>query len=123
MRCDTSRVFGTRQQRHRLSGGEQRGFRTPGRSVLTQEDAMTTPTLTETDVRLRDAVMRELDWDPEVDASAIGVAARDGIVTLTGYVDNYAGKLAAERTARRVQDVRAVASDIEVRLKLQPTDV
>ena len=84
---------------------------------------MTTPTLTETDVRLRDAVMRELDWDPEVDASAIGVAARDGIVTLTGYVDNYAGKLAAERTARRVQDVRAVASDIEVRLKLQPTDV
>ena len=84
---------------------------------------MTVTTLEETDVRLRDAVLRELDWDPEIDASAIGVAARDGVVTLTGYVDTYSGKLAAERTAQRVQGVRAVASDIEVRLKLQPTDV
>jgi osmotically-inducible protein OsmY len=84
---------------------------------------MTATTLEETDVRLRDAVVRELDWDPEVDASAIGVAARDGVVTLTGYVDTYPGKLAAERTAQRVQGVRAVGSDIEVRLKPKRTDV
>ena len=84
---------------------------------------MTATTLEETDVRLRDAVVRELDWDPEVDATAIGVAARDGVVTLTGYVDTYSGKLAAERTAQRVQGVRAVASDIEVRLRLNRTDV
>ena len=39
---------------------------------------MTTATLTDADVRVRDAVMRQLDWDPEVDASAVGVAARMG---------------------------------------------
>jgi osmotically-inducible protein OsmY len=60
---------------------------------------MTTASITETDVRLRGAVVRQLDWDPEVDASAIGVAADDGVVTLTGFVDTYTGKLAAERVA------------------------
>ena len=44
---------------------------------------MTTATLTQADVRVRDAVMRQLDWDPEVDGSAVGVAARTGTVTLT----------------------------------------
>ena len=50
---------------------------------------MTTATITQTDVGLRDAVVRQLDWDPEVNASAIGVAARDGVVTLTGFIDTY----------------------------------
>jgi osmotically-inducible protein OsmY len=66
--------------------------------------------------------MRQLEWDPQLDASAVGVAARDGTVTLTGYIDTYAGKLAAERAAKRVHGVRAVANDIEVRLKLARTD-
>jgi osmotically-inducible protein OsmY len=57
-----------------------------------------------------------------VDASAIGVAAKTGTVTLTGFIDTYAGKLAAERAAKRVRGVRAVANDIEVRLKLDRTD-
>jgi hypothetical protein len=70
----------------------------------------------------RDAVMRQLDWDPEVEASAIGVAARNGTVTLTGFIDTYAGKLAAERAAKRVHGVRAVANDVEVRLRLERTD-
>lgn len=83
---------------------------------------MTTMNLTETDLRVRESVTRQLDWDPEVDGSAVGVAARDGVVTLTGYIDSYAGKLAAERTAKRVHGVRAVANDIEVRLKLGRTD-
>jgi osmotically-inducible protein OsmY len=83
---------------------------------------MTTASITETDVRLRGAVVRQLDWDPEVDASAIGVAADDGVVTLTGFVDTYAGKLAAERVARRVRGVRAVANDITVRLLVDRTD-
>lgn len=83
---------------------------------------MTTATLTAADVRERDAVLRQLDWDPEVDASAIGVAAKGGVVTLTGFVDTYAGKLAAERAAKRVHGVRAVANDIEVRLRLERTD-
>jgi osmotically-inducible protein OsmY len=66
--------------------------------------------------------MRQLEWDPQVDASAIGVAAKDGSVTLTGYIDTYSGKLAAERAAKRVAGVRAVANDIDVRLKLDRTD-
>ena len=83
---------------------------------------MTTATLTGTDLRLRTFVVRELDWDPEVDASAIGVTAKDGVVTLTGFVDTYTGKLAAERIAKRVRGVRAVANDIIVRLKIERTD-
>jgi osmotically-inducible protein OsmY len=63
-----------------------------------------------------------LEWDPELDASAIGVAARSGTVTLTGLIGSYSEKLAAERAAKRVRGVRAVANDIEVRLKLERTD-
>lgn len=83
---------------------------------------MSTSTMTDKDTRVRDHVQEQLEWDPQVDASAIGVAARDGSVTLTGYIDSYAGKLAAERAAKRVRGVRAVANDIEVRLKLGRTD-
>ena len=57
---------------------------------------MSTARITETDIRLREAVVRQLDWDPDVDASAIGVSASDGVVALTGFVDSYAGKLAAK---------------------------
>ena len=83
---------------------------------------MSTATLTELDVRVRDHVVKQLDWDPEVDASAIGVTAKNGVVTLTGYIDTYSGKLAAERAAKRVRGVRAVANDIDVRLKIGRTD-
>lgn len=83
---------------------------------------MTTATLTGADVRLRDSVIRELDWDSQVDDSAIGVAAKDGVVTLTGFIDSYAGKLAAERVVKHVRGVRAVANDIIVRLKVDVTD-
>ena len=83
---------------------------------------MTTASLTGADVRLRDSVIRELDWDSEVDDSAVGVAARDGVVTLTGFIDSYAGKLAAERVVKRVRGVRAVANDIVVRMNVDVTD-
>jgi osmotically-inducible protein OsmY len=83
---------------------------------------MATTSLTDTDVRVRETVVRQLDWDPEVDSSAIGVAAKNGVVTLTGFIGDYPGKLAAERAAKRVHGVRAVANDIEVRLKLGCTD-
>ena len=83
---------------------------------------MATITLTDIDVRVRDAVLRQLEWEPEVDASAVGVAAKTGTVTLTGFIGTYSGKLAAERAAKRVRGVRAVANDIEVRLKLDRTD-
>ena len=83
---------------------------------------MSTASVTDADTRVRDAVVRQLEWDPEVDSSAIGVAAKGGTVTLTGFIGNYSGKLAAERAAKRVRGVRAVANDIEVRLKLERTD-
>lgn len=83
---------------------------------------MTSTLLTQTDLRVRDAVLHELAWDSQLDASAIGVAARSGAVTLTGFIDSYAGKLAAERAAKRVRGVRAVANDIRVRLRLERTD-
>jgi osmotically-inducible protein OsmY len=87
-----------------------------------EENDMTTMSLTDTDLRVRDSVLRQLDWDPEVDNSAVGAAAKNGVVTLTGYIDSYSGKLAAERAAKRVHGVRAVANDIEVRLRLGRTD-
>ena len=83
---------------------------------------MSTATLTDNDLRARDAVLRQLEWDPEVDASAIGVTAQSGTITLTGYINSYTGKLAAERAAKRVRGVRSVANDIEVRLKLERVD-
>ena len=83
---------------------------------------MAIATLSEVDTRIRDLVMHELEWDAAVDASAIGVAAKDRTVTLTGYVDTYLCKLSAERAAKRVRGVRAVANDIEVRPKAGRTD-
>lgn len=83
---------------------------------------MATAQLTDRDIRTRKAVMQQLEWDPAFDASAIGVAAKDGSVTLTGLINTYGEKLAAERAAKRVYGVRAVANDLEVRLKLGPTD-
>jgi osmotically-inducible protein OsmY len=74
------------------------------------------------DVRVRDAVMRQLYWDPQVDTSAIGVSVNDGAVTLTGFIDSCSSKLAAERAAKQVRGVRAVANDLEVRPMLDRTD-
>lgn len=70
----------------------------------------------------RDAVIQQLEWDSQVNPTDIGVAARGGVVTLTGVIDTYAGKLAAERAAKRVRGVRAVANDLQVRLRLTRTD-
>ena len=68
------------------------------------------------DKQLRDAVQIELDWEPSLTASDVGIAARDGVVTLTGHVPTYADKLSAENAARRVKGVKAVAEELKVRL-------
>jgi osmotically-inducible protein OsmY len=83
---------------------------------------MSTATLSEKDLKVREAVIDQLDWDPAVDAAAIGVTAHDGAVALTGSINTYAGKLAAERAAKRVRGVRAVANDLEVKLIAGRTD-
>jgi osmotically-inducible protein OsmY len=77
---------------------------------------MTTATISRTDQQIQREVLAELEWDARVRSTEIGVAVKDGVVTLTGWVDSYAKKAAAERAAHSVRGVKAVANDIEVRL-------
>ena len=58
----------------------------------------------------------ELKWDPNVDSTDIAVAARNGIVTLAGFVRSLADKFVAESAAKRVAGVVGLANDLEVRL-------
>jgi osmotically-inducible protein OsmY len=69
-----------------------------------------------TDKEIQQAVLRELEWEPQVRSTEIGVSVKDGIVTLTGYVDSYSKKYFAERAAKRVYGVKAVVNDLEVKL-------
>src|SRR3981189_120247 len=77
---------------------------------------MAVATETRTDAQIQSDVLEELKWDARVKPNEIGVAVKDGIVTLTGWVDSYTKKWAAEEAALRVKGVKAVANDIEVRL-------
>jgi osmotically-inducible protein OsmY len=61
-------------------------------------------------------VEAELKWDPDIDPTDIGVAVKDGVVTVTGFVRSYTQKWQAERDVKRVSGVVGVANDIEVRL-------
>lgn len=67
-----------------------------------------------TDSTLKQDVLDELEWEPGIEASAIGVIVRDAVVTLSGTVNTYAEKVAAEQAAERVYGVRAVVQDLEV---------
>jgi osmotically-inducible protein OsmY len=67
------------------------------------------------DESLRQSVLDELEFEPSVNATKIGVTVGNGVVTLTGHVGSYAEKIAAERTVQRVKGVRGVAEEIEVR--------
>ena len=73
-------------------------------------------TETRTDAQIQTDVLSELKYDARVLPNEIGVAVKDGVVTLTGWVDSYTKKWAAEEAAHRVRGVKAVANDIEVRL-------
>jgi osmotically-inducible protein OsmY len=76
-----------------------------------------------TDGEIRDDVVDELRWDPQItDPDAIGVAVKDGAVILTGHVPTYVEKLAAARAAERVYGVKAVANELEVKLAGAPRD-
>lgn len=68
-----------------------------------------------TDSQLQHDVTEELEWEPAVCHEHIGVAAQNGVVTLTGFVKNYPEKLAAEQAARRVFGVRGLAEELQVR--------
>ena len=68
----------------------------------------------ESDSQLREDVIRQLEWDPQVMSRDINVATEENVVTLTGFVHSYADKFAAQKAAQSVDGVRAVANDIEV---------
>lgn len=68
------------------------------------------------DTQLQQDVLDGLEWEPSIDASKIAVTATDGVVTLTGTVPFYPDKMEAERIAKSIAGVKAVADDIEIRL-------
>ena len=70
-----------------------------------------------TDAQLKDDVIEELRWDPQIsDADVIGVGVKDGAVILSGQAPSYAEKMAAAQAAERVNGVKAVANDLNVKL-------
>ncbi|MEU5721461.1 BON domain-containing protein [Micromonospora sp. NPDC047738] len=77
---------------------------------------MAAGTIMRTDQDIQSDVLDELTWEPRVRPNEIGVTVTEGVVTLTGWVDSYAKKWAAERAAHRVSRVRAVANDLAVRI-------
>lgn len=77
---------------------------------------MAVATETRTNAQIQADILSELEWDARVLPHEIGVVVKDGVVTLTGWVDSYTKKWAAEEAAHRVRGVKAVANDIEVRL-------
>ena len=78
--------------------------------------ATRTPVASRTDEDIQRDVLAELKFEPRLKPNEIGVIVRDGVVTLTGWVDSYLKRWTAEQAAHRVRGVKAVANDIEVRL-------
>ena len=67
-----------------------------------------------TDNQIQKDVMDELKWQPELNSSEIGVAVKNGVVTLSGEVDTYLKKLAAEKAVKKISGVKAIAEDIQI---------
>lgn len=80
-----------------------------------------------TDSQIKHDVEDELSWDPRITNSEIGVAVKDGVVTMSGFVASYAQRMAAEQAAERVSGVRALAEELSVKLPgssdLSDTDI
>lgn len=83
---------------------------------------MAVATYTRTDEEIQKDVLAELKWDAQMQPNEIGVSVKDGVVTLTGWVDSYLKKWSAEEAAHKVAGVKAVANDIEVKLSTERTD-
>jgi osmotically-inducible protein OsmY len=83
---------------------------------------MQTHTHKESDRLLRDAVIRQLEWDPQVVSKDISVTVTDNVVALTGFTHSYSEKYATEKAVKSVYGVQAVANDIEVKPAAMRTD-
>ena len=88
---------------------------------------MTVSTAERADTNLHRTILEELAFDPAIDAGKIGIAAENGVVTLTGTVQTFTEKWAAEKAVKRVRGVRAFANEIVVELigthKVSDTDI
>jgi osmotically-inducible protein OsmY len=74
------------------------------------------------DDEIRNSVLMELKWDPKITSTDVGVAVKDGVVTLTGFVPSYWEKDAIEKAVKRVYGVRGIADDLQVKLRMTRTD-
>ena len=79
-------------------------------------------TATRLDSAVREDLVREFEWDPQITSTDIGVSVKDGVVTLSGFVPSYMEKDAAEGAAKRVRGVRGVANELQVKLSSIRTD-
>ncbi len=78
-----------------------------------------------TDSTIKQDILDELIWEPSIDETEIGITVQNGIVTLSGHVNYYSEKLAAEKAAKRVYGVKAVVEEIDVKIENSdsiPTD-
>lgn len=73
------------------------------------------------DVQLKKDVEQELEWDPSINAAGVGVEVHDRIVTLAGHLGSFSEKLAARWAAQRVEGVKGVVVELDVRLPTQDT--
>jgi osmotically-inducible protein OsmY len=69
-----------------------------------------------TDKALKEDIQDELEWEPSVNSTHVGVTVKEGVVTLTGHVPSFTEKFAAEKAAKRVYGVTAVADELDVHL-------
>lgn len=69
------------------------------------------------DIEIQKDVIDELSWTPLLNGNEIGVAVKNGIVTLSGIVDSYPKKIKAERVVRNIEGVRGIAEDITVKIR------
>ncbi len=72
-----------------------------------------------TDAQLKAEVAAELEWDPAINPAHVGLAVADGVVTLSGHLETFAEKFTIEQAVQRVEGVRAVAIELDVRLSPQ----
>jgi len=104
------RTAGCMARRHRRVAG------VPHRAMRRVNKRLEEKRMKRTDSDIRDDIQAELKWDPRVhDSRRIGVAVRNGVATLTGTLENYSEKWAAERGPERIPGVRAIASELVVR--------
>ena len=76
-----------------------------------------------TDYEIKEDVLSELAWQPNIDETNIGVIVEDGVVTLSGVVDNYTKKVAAEKAVENLLGVKGVVNSIKIKQAVEPTQI